>query len=309
MYGASREEGIGSPSSGGGPVACSVRCPGALAVCVRHGRVERPEQEPPEVAADPAGVGAGVRQDRLARDAPESAVVVVPAPRAVGEDGEVVVHAGAAGGEERLEVDPPRPVRLVREQLAGDGRGELLGRRAVAGLHDPVGHEGPEEERRRSAAHDREVVPAHLVVHRQRTERHEHAGGERRGRGHPGAAAVRGDERHEPEQHEHLPDGARVDRRRDAQAEHPGARGRGELGRPHEQQCDERERGREERVARELVEEQDVARVEEERRGGREGRQRTEAPGDAEPGDEREARTGARRRSRRRPAPPRGARR
>ena len=37
-----------------------------------------------------------------------------------------------------------------------------------------------------------------------------------------------GDERHEPEQHEHLPDGARVDRRRDAQAEHAGARSRGE---------------------------------------------------------------------------------
>ena len=37
------------------------------------------------------------------------------------------------------------------------------------------------------------------------------------------------------------------------------------------------------------MEEQDVARVEEERRRGREGRQGPEAPGDAEPGDEREA--------------------
>ena len=60
MYGASREEGIGS-SSVGCAVPCSNRCasPGRSRPRPTHGRVERPEQEPPEIADDAAGVRRG----------------------------------------------------------------------------------------------------------------------------------------------------------------------------------------------------------------------------------------------------------
>ena len=123
----------------------------------------------------------------------------------------------------------------------------------------------------------------------ERDERNDRRDGEGDAGRHARAPAARGEERHEPEQHEHLPDRAREDERDDAETEAPP---RGQPSVPPtarmSEERDERERGREQRVARELVEEQDVARVREQRDGRRQRRDRAEAAGDAEPGDDRE---------------------
>ena len=138
-------------------------------------------------------------------------------------------------------------------------------------------------------------------------ERQERADGERRGRLQAGPATARREERHEPEEQEHLPDRTGVDERRDAQPQRAGASGGRKLDRARQQERDEREGGREERVARKLVEEQDVARVREQRRRRRERSGRPEATGDAEPRNDRERVQDARRRPRSRPGPRRGA--
>ena len=77
-----------------------------------------------------------VRADRLARDAAEVAVVVVPAPRPVGEHGQVVMHPRALPTRRTSEVDPARPVRLVREQLSRHRPRQLVGGLAVVGLDE-----------------------------------------------------------------------------------------------------------------------------------------------------------------------------
>ena len=229
-----------------------------------------------------------MRADRLARDAAEVAVVVVPAPRPVGEHGQVVVHPRASRREERLEVDAARPVRLVREQLSRHRPRQLVGRLAVVGLDDAVRDERAEEKRRRPAADDGEVVGAHRVDAGEPDQRDDRRDGEGEHRLDARAPATRGEERHKPEQQQHLADGAREHERDHAQPEDCRARHRRALDGTRQQERDEREGGREERVARQLVEEEDIAGVCEQRGGRRQRRNRAEPARDAEPGDDRE---------------------
>ena len=229
-----------------------------------------------------------MRADRLTGDATEVAVVVVPAPRPVGQHGEVVVHARAARREERLEVDPARAVGLVGEELPRDGARELLGGLPVSRLDDAIRDERPEEERRRPAADDGEVVRPRGVVRREGDERQERADGERPGRDQARPTTARREQRHEPEDEEHLPDRPHEDEQRDAETQRGRTTGRRCFRYAHEENRDERERGGEQRVARELVEEEDVPGVREERGGRGQRGNRAEAARDAEPRGDRE---------------------
>ena len=155
-------------------------------------------------------------------------------------------------------------------------------------MDNGVGDERPKEQRGGSAADDREVVSPDSVVDRKRKEREDDPDGERAT--HRGARpeTPRREQPAEPEDDEHLADRPRGDGPGDAEAERGGARGRGALEGSHEEERDEREGDGEQRVARELVEEEDVPRIREEGSGRREPRGRPEASGDAVPRNDRE---------------------
>ena len=176
----------------------------------------------------------------------------------------------------------------MREQLSRHCPRQLAGGLAVVGLDDAVRDERAEEKRRRPTADDGEVVCARRVDAGERDQRDDRREGEGDDGLHARAPATRGEERRKPEQQQHLADGAREDERDNAQTEARGARHRRVLDGTHQQERDEREGGREQRVARQFVEEQDIARVCEQRGGRRQRRDRAEAAGDAEPGDDRE---------------------
>ncbi len=228
-------------------------------------------------------------EHRLPADLREPPVVVVPAPHAVGQAGQVLVHARAAGGEEPLEVDLVGEVRLGRQEVARDSTLELAGRRAVLRLHDPVGDESAEERQRRSAtACEREVIGTNGVVPSPDEERNDGGEHERCGGPDPAAPALSGEKRNESEQEQHLGDRAHEDEGGDSGAERRRARRIRSFERSGKKPRDERERGREHGVARELMEERDVSGVEEQGGRGRDGCGRTEAPGDGAPPEDRE---------------------
>ena len=169
-----------------------------------------------------------MREHRLAPDPRKVAVVVVPAPHAVGEPGQVLVHARASRGEELLEVDLVGAVGLERQEVAGDRALELARRGAVLRLHDPVGDEGAEQRKRRaSPASQGEVVGADGVVPRPGEQRDD--GGEHeRGRAlKPHAPGRSREQRDECEEEQHLRDRAHEDQ---ADTPAPSATARAALG-------------------------------------------------------------------------------
>ena len=125
-------------------------------------------------------------------------------------------------------------------------------------------------------------------MRREGDERQERADGERPGRDQARPTTARREQRHEPEDEEHLPDRPHEDEQRDAETQRGRTTGRRCFRYAHEENRDERERGGEQRVARELVEEEDVPGVREERGGRGQRGNRAEAARDAEPRGDRE---------------------
>ena len=174
---------------------------------VRHRRVERPHEQASHIARDPSRVGARVREHGLAADTRKVAVVVVPAPHAVGEAGQVLVHARAARRKELLEVDLVRAIRLERQEVACNGTLELARGRAVLGLHDVVGHERSEQRKRRSApACQCEVVCPEGVVSRPGEQGDDRREDEGSCALQPHSPRLAREERDEREQEQHLCD-------------------------------------------------------------------------------------------------------
>ena len=121
-------------------------------------------------------------------------------------------------------------------------------------------------------------------MRREGDERHERPEGKGPGRQQARPTTARREQRHEPEDDEHLAHRPHVDEQRDPEAQRSRATGARSLHGAHEEQRDERERRGEQRVARELVEEEHVTRVREEREGRDQRGDRAETARDAEPG-------------------------
>ena len=200
------------------------------------------------------------------------------------------MHAAAPEEKKLVEVDPVRAVRLVREQLAGRRPGELARGGPVLRLDDPVGDERAEERERRAASpRDGEVVErtplwtarpssgrtaasanAAVAPTRPRQVPAATSGTSTSRRSTCAAGADEDEERHARPEHRSDPPVGRSSARATPSATSENA-------------------GREDGVARELVEEEHVPGVEEERRRGRDRGGRPEAPRDRAPREDRQA--------------------
>ena len=206
--------------------------------------------------------------DRLAPHASEVRVVVVPPPRAIGETDQVLVHARAAGSEELLQIDAVRAVGLARQEVALHCACELARRLAVLRLDDAVDDERPvEREPVPTAPDDGEVVRTHGVVRRPAEERDEDGQRECREATQADAPAPgkEQDERHEQE--EHLADRSNEDENGNTEAERGASAVRRALDHARREQRSESKRGCEDRIAREPMEEECIARVDEQHSG------------------------------------------
>ncbi len=236
-------EGIGSPSVG---VGSALPPPdgdgrwGRRGVARRRGCLAPGEEGLgellPEVAEHAARVRPGVLAHALPRRLPEQLVVRVPAPDAIGEADQVLVHPWAALGEEPLERDPVRAVRLLAEQLPLYGRGELARRVPVVGVDDPVDDVRAEErEVGVASSRDGEVVEAHEVHGRPRGEQQDRDAGVGSRAREPRPPRARQQQRQQRRDQEHLVRRAREreQRRRDAgEREQAGRTGAALRGRP-----------------------------------------------------------------------------
>ena len=170
-----------------------------------------------------------MRADGFAPGPAEDLVVGVPAPHAVGEADQVLVEPRAAAREEGLEIDPVRPVRLVREDVPLDCRRKLSRGGAVVRLDDVVDDERAEEReaRLRSPSHG-EVVVAPEVRPGPPAEQQQGDADAGRDAAEPHAPGAGEDERKERDDQEGLVDGPReCDQRRRPRrgSKPPGRRG------------------------------------------------------------------------------------
>ena len=98
-------------------------------------------------------------------DITKDSSIVSPSPLAVSERAEVDDHARARIGEEVVEMNAVRAIRLLREELAPDRDRELARRRSVLRPDDAIRHEGPlERQTRVPTARDRVIPVADAVV-------------------------------------------------------------------------------------------------------------------------------------------------
>ena len=156
------------------------RPPGRDGLAPSEGQVDGPPQQVPGVTRDATRVVAGMLANGFAADTRELRVVVVPAPRAVGESDEVLVHPRASGAEEPVEVDLVRAVRLARQEVVGDRTGELARGLSVLRRDDPIDDECAVERKPvPGTTHHREVVGSHRVVRGPDDERHSQGDAER----------------------------------------------------------------------------------------------------------------------------------
>ncbi len=115
-------DGIGCPSVGSGSWLSRRESPRARPQSRVRGRKTGHQSEPPRRRGRRRVHRRQAGEHRLTPDACEVRVVVVPTPRPVGEPDEVLVHARASRGEERVEVDAVRAVRLAWEQIRSTAR-------------------------------------------------------------------------------------------------------------------------------------------------------------------------------------------
>ena len=227
--------------------------------------------------------------DGLAPDPCEVRVVVVPAPRAVGEPDEILVHAGAAGAEERVEIDAVRAVRLARQEIVLHGTRELSGRLAVLGRHDAVDDERAVERKAVACTtNDGEVVGAHGVVTRPQEQGRDRGDAERceRPDARPPGATPQQEQRREHDQD--LAHRSNQDEERQSESDRGGSPGRTRLDEPSGEKRGERERRRVQRIAREAMEQEHVAGIGKEKRRQREARRSADLSCDAPPAQHRE---------------------
>ncbi len=202
-----------------------------------------------------------MREHRLAPDAGEMRVVVVPTPRAVGEADEILVHARTARGEERVDVDAVRAIRLTREEVVLDRPRELARRIAVLGRDDSVDDErSVEREPGTGAAHHGEVVGPHRVVRRPDEERNDRSGPQSGKPAEPRSPSSASEEQQRHEHDQDLADRPYEDEEGKCHAHRRRPAGSARLDETRGEQRRECERRRVERVTRESVEQEDIAR-------------------------------------------------
>ncbi len=206
-------------------------------------------------------------EDGFATDAREMPVVVVPAPGPVGEPDQVLVHAPAPRREVLIEVHAIGAVGLQYQEIAVDDARQVARCRTVLGLHDPIDDErAKERQRRAAAAHDGVVVEAHAVVHDKGEQRHDRRNRECSRALHSCSPGRRGHKRGKDEEQEDLAHRADDDEQGDGAAESCRPADARALEEPNEQEGEQGEARREQHVRRQAMEEQVVARVEQEHR-------------------------------------------
>ena len=175
------------------------------------------------------------------------------------------MHPVASLGEERLQVDSVRAIRLLTEELALDGIGERARRRPVLRADDVVGGERPEERQAGAPApRHGEIVVADEVDGRPRGEQGDGDAAEGDRPGEADAPRRGQEQRQQPHDEERLVRGPdqREEGRRDAEEGEP-RHARPQRGFDRDRGPDGEGRG-EDDVPREAVEEDAEAREEQE---------------------------------------------